>query len=57
MKLSLLTLLVSLIFPLGPLFSHGYSENCSEECNDYYCPPEHLGNKKEKVKKKIPLKE
>ena len=23
-----------------PILSHGSKEDCSTECNDYYCPPE-----------------
>ncbi len=48
MKVTLL-LLISLISLLSPpTFSHGSKENCSMECNDYYCPP---GMKKEKENK------
>tara|TARA_Y100000589_G_C26700801_1_gene445625 strand:- start:226 stop:348 length:123 start_codon:yes stop_codon:yes gene_type:complete len=28
-------------------FSHGSKEDCSIECNDYYCPPE-INKEKEK---------
>ena len=52
MKRLLFPLLVALSLPIGPILSHGYSGNCSEECNDYYCPPEHLLEKKEKEKVK-----
>ena len=37
-----------LISMITPAFSHGSKEDCSTECNDYYCPPE---NKKEKNNK------
>ena len=39
MKISLLILL-SLISVTPPIFSHGSNDDCSSECNDYYCPPE-----------------
>ena len=39
MKIILLILLS--LFPISsPTFSHGSKEDCSTECNDYYCPPE-----------------
>ncbi len=40
------------------MLSHGNSGNCLDECNDYYCPPEHKLEKKEKekVKNNIPSK-
>ena len=58
MKRLLLTLLITLVFPVGTILSHGYDGNCSEECNDYYCPPKHQLEKKEKekVKNNIPSK-
>ena len=56
MKRLLLALLAAIALPIGPISSHGYSENSSEECHDYYCPPEHQLDKKEKVKKNIPSK-
>tara|TARA_B100000902_G_C26399620_1_gene477147 strand:- start:6 stop:179 length:174 start_codon:yes stop_codon:yes gene_type:complete len=56
MKRLLFTLLVPLALPLEPLLSHGYDNNCSEECNDYYCPSEHLREDKERVEKIIPSK-
>ena len=58
MKRLFLPLLVTLALPIGPILSHGYSGNCSEECNDYYCPREHQSEKeeKEKVKNNIPSK-
>ena len=52
----ILVLLASLALPIGPLLSHGYSENCSQECDAYYCPPEHKLDKKEKIKNNIPPK-
>tara|TARA_B100000902_G_C26451870_1_gene501140 strand:- start:110 stop:283 length:174 start_codon:yes stop_codon:yes gene_type:complete len=56
MKRLLLSLLNVLIFPLAPLLSHGYNDNCNKECNDYYCPPEHRLNNQEKIEDKIPSK-
>ena len=56
MKRVLLPLLAALALPTGPILGHGYSENSSEECHDYYCPPEHQLDKKEKVKNNIPSK-
>ena len=58
MKHLLLTLLATLALHMGPILSHGYNGNCSDECNDYYCPPEHQLEKKEKekVKNNIPSK-
>tara|TARA_Y100001933_G_scaffold176070_1_gene174525 strand:+ start:457 stop:612 length:156 start_codon:yes stop_codon:yes gene_type:complete len=29
-------------------FSHGSKEDCSKECNDYYCPPEMNRDKEKK---------
>ena len=55
MKRLLIPLITALALPQGPLLSHGYSENCSVECEDYYCPQEHQLDKKEKVKNKIPF--
>ena len=54
----LLSLLITLALPICPSLSHGYDSNCSEECNDYYCPPEHQLEikEKEKVKNSIPSK-
>ena len=58
MKRLLLSILISLAFPISPILSHGNSGKCLEECNDYYCPPEHQLEKKEKekVKNNIPSK-
>jgi len=58
MKCLLLPLLAALALPMAPMLSHGSSGNCLDECNDYYCPPEHQLEKKEKekVKNNIPLK-
>ena len=36
----ILILLFSLIPLTPPAYSHGSKEDCSKECNDYYCPPE-----------------
>ena len=54
----LLTLLAALALPISPILSHGNSGHCLEECNDYFCPPEHQLEKKEKekVKNNIPIK-
>ena len=58
MKRLLLPLLAALALPIAPMLSHGNSGNCLDECNDYYCPPEHQLEKKEKekVKNNIPSK-
>tara|TARA_B100000945_G_C20280652_1_gene548465 strand:+ start:414 stop:587 length:174 start_codon:yes stop_codon:yes gene_type:complete len=56
MRKLLISLLAALALPIGTVLSHGYGENCSEECNDYYCPPENQLDKKEKFKNNIPIK-
>ena len=58
MKRLLLALLVTLASSIAPILSHGNSGNCLDECNDYYCPPEHQLEKKEneKVKNNISSK-
>jgi len=58
MKRLLLQLLIALTLPILPILSHGNSGHCLEECNDYYCPPKHQLEKKEKenVKNNIPTK-
>ena len=58
MKRLLLSLLITLALPIPPILSHGNSGHCLGECNDYYCPPEHQLEKKEKekVKNNIPTK-
>ena len=43
-------LLIFIVLPIEPLFTHGYSDNCSEECIDYYCPPDYSKNIKQKDK-------
>ena len=53
MKRFLIPLLAAISLPIGPILSHGSSGNCSEECNDYYCPPEYQLDKKEKEKEKV----
>ncbi len=53
MKRLLLSLIAAIALPTGPILSHGYSGNCSEECNDYYCPSETQLEKKEKEKEKV----
>ena len=45
MKFFILLLLLNLSTPSA--FSHGSKEDCSEKCNDYYCPPE-MNKDKEK---------
>lgn len=47
----LLLLLSFAMLQIKPLLTHGYNDNCSEECIDYYCPKENSQNKKEKDKK------
>ncbi|EEE40600.1 hypothetical protein [Prochlorococcus marinus] len=58
MKRLLLSLLITLALPIPPILSHGNNGHCLEKCNDYYCPPEHQLEKKEKekVKNNIPSK-
>jgi len=47
MKIILFILLFFL--PLtSTAYSHGSKEDCSKECNDYYCPPEMKKNKEKK---------
>ena len=38
-------LLIFLVPSIPTAFSHGSKEDCSNECNDYYCPPEVNKNK------------
>ena len=52
MKRLLLSILITLALPMSPILSHGNSGHCLEECNDYYCPPEHQLEKEEKEKVK-----
>ena len=40
MKRLLLTLLAAIALPISSVSSHGSRGNCSEECNDNYCPSE-----------------
>ena len=47
----LLLSLVFVVLPIEPLLTHGYSDNCSEECIDYYCQQDDPQNKKQNVKK------
>ena len=56
MKLFPFSLVAIFTLTTGSLLSHGYNDNCSQECNDYYCPSENQIEKKEKVKNNIPLK-
>ena len=44
----ILILFFSLITLTIPAFSHGSKDDCSNECNDYYCPPEMKKDKEEK---------
>ena len=46
MKVFLLLLL--LVPSIPSAFSHGSKEDCSKECNDYYCPPEMNKDKEKK---------
>ena len=39
--------LLFLVTSTPPAFSHGSKDDCSSECNDYYCPPE-MNKDKEK---------
>tara|TARA_B100000579_G_C22471217_1_gene683475 strand:+ start:195 stop:368 length:174 start_codon:yes stop_codon:yes gene_type:complete len=52
----LILILAILASPVGPTLSHGYNKNCSEECNDYYCPLDQLRDKKDKNKNNISSK-
>ena len=56
MKYLLIPFLIGLNSSMAPILSHGFTENCSEKCNDYYCPSEDQPDKKEKVKNNIPSK-
>ena len=38
--MKVLLLLLFLFQSIPSAFSHGSKEDCSNECNDYYCPPE-----------------
>ena len=49
MKVSLLLLVFVTSIPVA--FSHGSKEDCSRECNDYYCPPEMNSDKEKKFLK------
>jgi len=44
----ILILFLSLITLTPSAFSHGSKDDCSEECNDYYCPPETKKDKENK---------
>ena len=44
----ILILFFSMIILIPPASSHGSKDDCSKECNDYYCPPEMKKDKKEK---------
>ena len=43
-------LLLFLVPSIPSAFSHGSQEDCSNECNDYYCPQE-INKDKDKEKK------
>ena len=47
MKVFLLLLL--LVPSIPSAFSHGSKEDCSKECKDYYCPPEMIKDKENKL--------
>jgi len=49
--MKVILLLLFLIPFTPPVFSHGSKENCSKECNDYYCPPEMKKDKQKKFSK------
>ena len=40
--------LLLLVPSIPPAFSHGSKEDCSGECNDYYCQPEMNKDKEKK---------
>ena len=40
-------LLLFLVTSIPAAISHGSKDDCSKECNDYYCPPE-MNSEKEK---------
>jgi len=44
----ILLILFSLIPLTFPALSHGSKEDCSTECNDYYCPQEMKKNNEKK---------
>tara|TARA_Y100000589_G_C26814859_1_gene491422 strand:- start:127 stop:285 length:159 start_codon:yes stop_codon:yes gene_type:complete len=50
MKIILLIFL-SLASIAPPALSHGSKDDCSSECNDYYCPPEMKKNNEKSVSK------
>ena len=41
MKSFLISIFILLSFNL-PINSHGNNKNCSNDCNDYYCPNENI---------------
>ena len=45
-------ILIFLVTSSPGVFSHGSKEECSTECNDYYCPTKMNRDKK----KKLPIK-
>ena len=40
--------LLFLVPSIPSVFSHGSKEDCSRECNDYYCPQEMIEDKEKK---------
>ena len=46
--MKVILLLLFLVPSIPSAFSHGSKEDCSKECNDYYCTPE---MNKDEVKK------
>ena len=47
----ILLIIFSQILLISPTFSHGSSDDCSSECNDYYCPSELKKNKEKNQEK------
>ena len=47
-------LLLFLVLSIPSAFSHGSKEDCSSECNDYYCPQEINKDKDKDKEKKFP---
>ena len=41
-------LILFLVTSIPEALTHGSKEDCSRECNDYYCPPEMNGDKEKK---------
>ena len=47
-QMKVFLLLLFLVTSIPSAFSHGSKEDCSRECNDYYCPPEMNKDKEKK---------